>query len=104
MDIRADHVKDLRTRRGWTQSQLAEVADLSLRTIQRVENQGVASNETVSALCAVLEVDREALLRPRPDPGDLARAQGRAGLLVAGALVVGSVLGSTLTAVIMRLW
>ena len=48
--------------KGWTQQQLADVTSLSLRTIQRIENQGVASNETVNALCAVFAVERSEIL------------------------------------------
>ncbi len=55
-------VKNSRSARGWTQQQLAEVAGLSLRTIQRMENQGQASHESCNALCAVLELQREQLL------------------------------------------
>lgn len=55
-------VKNSRIARGWTQQQLAEVAGLSLRTIQRMENQGQASHESCNALCAVLDLQREKLL------------------------------------------
>ncbi len=66
MMINAELVRDHRVKRGWTQQQLAEVADLSLRTVQRIENQGAASNESVSALSAVLELPREDLLVQAP--------------------------------------
>ena len=52
MDISSEKVREARMARGWTQQQLAEIANLSLRTVQRVETQSVASNETVSALSA----------------------------------------------------
>jgi len=54
VEISAEIVRQERQRRGWTQQHLAEIADLSLRTVQRVENEGLASNESVSALCAAL--------------------------------------------------
>ena len=63
--------------RGWTQQQLAEIANFSLRTVQRVETQSVASNETVSALSAVLEIPRTELMTLSPNqPGaDRGRAK-----------------------------
>ncbi|RTE86744.1 MULTISPECIES: helix-turn-helix domain-containing protein [Gammaproteobacteria] len=62
MQIDVHTVKSSRTQKGWTQQQLAEVAGLSLRTVQRVESQGQGSIETCNALCAVLELEREQLL------------------------------------------
>lgn len=78
MDIQAEQVRYLRAQKGWTQQHLAEACAVSLRTIQRVEKDGNAANETVSALCAVFEVDREELLVvPRAQPGELKPAQMR---------------------------
>ena len=64
MQLDKNHIRELRTSRGWTQQQLADVTGLSLRTIQRVELQGNASMETLNALCATLEVERQALNAP----------------------------------------
>ena len=64
MQLNQTIIKQLRTDKGWTQQQLADVASLSLRTVQRIEKQGVASNETVNALCAVFEINRGAILTP----------------------------------------
>lgn len=47
MDVSSEKVREARLARGWTQQQLAEIANLSLRTVQRVENQSVGSQETV---------------------------------------------------------
>ncbi len=63
MIINITAVKTGRLNKGWTQQQLADVAALSLRTIQRVESQGQASMETCNALCSVLEIDRRHLLQ-----------------------------------------
>lgn len=68
MEISSECVRQARLKRGWTQQQLAEIADLSLRTVQRVENQSVASNETVSALSAVLEIPQGATFQGVPGP------------------------------------
>lgn len=55
-------IRQLRTEKGWTQQHLADICAVSLRTIQRVEVQGIASLETSKALAAAFEVDRESLL------------------------------------------
>lgn len=57
-------LKKLRTDKGWTQQQLADIAGLSLRTVSRTENQGLASNETVNALCAIYTIERDQILTP----------------------------------------
>ena len=103
MDVSSEKVRQTRMARGWTQQQLAEVADLSLRTVQRVENQSVASNETVSALCAVLEIPRSELLTQDPSRPEHQAAQRRMGMLVPIAGMVGAALGSGITVLLMRL-
>ncbi len=50
-------VRKLRLRNGWSQDQLAELTDVSVRTIQRVERGHKPSLETAKALAAVFEVD-----------------------------------------------
>jgi len=50
-------VRKLRLRKGWSQDQLAELADVSVRTIQRIERGHPPSLETAKALAAVFEVD-----------------------------------------------
>jgi len=50
-------VRKLRLKRGWTQSQLAEMADVTTRTIQRIEHGKKPSLETSKALASVFEVD-----------------------------------------------
>ena len=45
-----------------TQQSLADACGLSLRTIQRVEKEGVASRETMMSLCAVFEVKQSSLI------------------------------------------
>jgi transcriptional regulator with XRE-family HTH domain len=51
-----DKVKSLRLARAWSQEQLAELASLSVRTVQRIENGEQASLETLSALAAAFDV------------------------------------------------
>ncbi len=50
-------VRKLRLRNGWSQDQLAELTDVSVRTIQRIERGHKPSLETAKALAAVFEVD-----------------------------------------------
>ena len=50
-------IRKLRLQRGWTQSQLAEMAGVTSRTIQRIERGQRPSLETCKALAAVFEVN-----------------------------------------------
>lgn len=102
MDIRGELIRQLRLERGWTQQQLAELADLSLRTVQRVENQNTASNETVSALSAVLERPREELLSLPLSADRLARIERRVAWVLPAATGAGTLLGSLGTWALMR--
>lgn len=64
MKIHSALVRQLREQRAWSQEHLAEVAGLSLRTVQRVEGDGSASAETRMALAAALDIDVSALSLP----------------------------------------
>jgi transcriptional regulator with XRE-family HTH domain len=63
MRINVDVVKAARLKRAWSQEQLAAAAGLGVRTIQRVETNGIASNETIKCLAAVFECSTEDLIR-----------------------------------------
>ncbi|MBY5992542.1 helix-turn-helix domain-containing protein [Ferrimonas balearica] len=63
MKIDAGVIKAARQRRAWTQQQLAQVCNLSHRTVQRIEKSGVASAESVAALSAALELDKASFVR-----------------------------------------
>ncbi len=56
MKINSSLLKTLRAEKNWSQEQLAEACMLSLRTIQRLENGGNASIESVRALAAVFDI------------------------------------------------
>ena len=62
MLVDAKKLKQLRMSRNWTQQHLADVCGVSMRTIQRVEKDGVASNETIGAYAAIFEIDVQTLL------------------------------------------
>ncbi len=66
MDISAPAVKQQRTQRAWTQQHLADACGVSLRTIQRVERYGTASNETLMSLAAVFEIEHKSLIVEAP--------------------------------------
>jgi len=56
-------IKKYRQDHLWSQSQLALVSNLSLRTIQRIEKTGVASLESAAALASVFETKMEVLMQ-----------------------------------------
>jgi transcriptional regulator with XRE-family HTH domain len=64
MKLSAKTIKRMRAERAWSQEQLAEIADVSLRTIQRVESDGSASRETRMALAAAFDIDIRDLAEP----------------------------------------
>ena len=55
-------IRKLRIRRGWTQEQLAEIAGVSTRSIQRAERGSAASLETLRALAGAFEIEIAELL------------------------------------------
>ena len=64
MRVNASLIKQLRSDRSWTQQHLADACGVSLRTIQRVERYGTASNETLMALASVFEVEINEIQEP----------------------------------------
>lgn len=50
-------LRKLRLQKGWSQEQVAEMTELSVRTVQRLERGGQASLESAKALAAVFQVD-----------------------------------------------
>ncbi|MBE2224960.1 MAG: DUF805 domain-containing protein [Anaerolineae bacterium] len=64
MIINSELVKKLRAAKPWSQEQLSEACGLDLRTIQRIENKGKASIESVRALATVFEIDPHELMVP----------------------------------------
>lgn len=56
MQIDAKVIRDERSKRAWSQEHLAAAAGLGLRTVQRIEATGTASNESIIALAAVFSI------------------------------------------------
>lgn len=52
-----EKVKEYRLRNAWSQEQLAELASLSVRTVQRIEKGHKPGLETLSALASVFNVE-----------------------------------------------
>lgn len=63
MEIYSRKVKQLRKLNNWSQQHLADACDVNLRTIQRVENLGVASHETVMAICVAFDIEHSKIVR-----------------------------------------
>ena len=57
----AKKIKRWREERHWSQEHLAEIAGISPRTMQRIENGEKASTDSLKALAAVFDVDVAAL-------------------------------------------
>lgn len=64
MDVNAKKIKELRTTKGWTQQHLADACAISLRTVQRVERYGNASQDTLLGLSSVFEIPQSELIAP----------------------------------------
>ncbi|GAB5490174.1 MAG: hypothetical protein Phog2KO_03890 [Phototrophicaceae bacterium] len=62
MKIKSDLVRTLRTNRGWSQEKLSEECGLSLRTIQRLENGGNASIDSIRAVAFIFGLEPNELI------------------------------------------
>jgi DNA-binding XRE family transcriptional regulator len=104
VEVSADLIKQMRQERGWTQQHLADACSVNLRTIQRVEKQGQAANETVLALSAVFDVERARLsVIPVVDATQLEVVTYRNPMMfIMVALLTGILLGGGLTYLILR--
>ena len=60
-------IRKLREERGWSQEQLSELSDLSVRTIQRIEGGHKPSMETLRALAAAFDTDVASLTTQAAD-------------------------------------
>ena len=64
MRLNRRFILDLRKQRSWSQDELANVAGLNLRTVQRIERNGSASLQSRRALAAAFDLDPSALDEP----------------------------------------
>lgn len=79
MEMKLDRIliKSERQKRAWSQEHLADASGLGLRTIQRIERNGVASYESIRALAAVFSLRIEDLTAT-PDKKQQGINMGRA--------------------------
>ena len=56
MNINRDLVRELRLNKSWSQEKLADEAGVSLRTVQRIEADGVASHRSCRAIAGALGI------------------------------------------------
>ena len=92
MHVDPQVVRAERRKRAWSQEHLAHASGLGLRTIQRIEASGVASNESASALAAVLSLPLSQLAVPATGRKESVREVGsRSGILGLGAAAVAGV-------------
>lgn len=54
--VTLNRLKQFRKQKGWTQERLASIADVSLRTVQRIEGGKPASPDTAMALAAAFDM------------------------------------------------
>ena len=67
VDPDSEKIKSLRVRRAWSQEQIADIAGVSHRTIQRIEAGSKASFESLRAIAAAFDLDvNEILEKPQP--------------------------------------
>jgi DNA-binding XRE family transcriptional regulator len=95
-------IKELRIKHSYSQEKLAEVVGVNLRTIQRIETNGVAALSTRGALAKALGVEPEDLDVPQAStaaapPGERVGQWPRWSLLMLSAILV--VLGGTVLAI-----
>lgn len=62
MQLNVQKLKQLRESKAWSQAQLADVAGISLRTVQRIEKSGVASSESVMSICSAYDIQTNDLI------------------------------------------
>ena len=107
----------LRLEKGWSQEQLAEICDLSVRTIQRIERGQQPSLESLKALASVFETEITDLTREAgmADQADISGEEERAIVyvrdikgfythLIIYVIVVGSLLALNLVRSSSHLW
>jgi len=76
--INAELIKELRKQRSWSQDQLASIAGLSLRTVQRIEKDGICSLDSSQTIASAFELNAAALqIDMTKERGDRGVRKGR---------------------------
>jgi transcriptional regulator with XRE-family HTH domain len=76
MRVNAKLVAALRKKKSWSQDELATASGLNLRTIQRIESDGLASHQSRKALAAAFDMEAGAL--DIPEEPEMARYEYKA--------------------------
>ncbi|MDF3013101.1 MAG: hypothetical protein K0Q78_1305 [Cellvibrio sp.] len=92
MKINKEILRRERELRAWTQSHLAEVADVSMRTVQRIERTGDTSMESASALAAALGVDLAVLMETSVAMDDVTHTKSPSYKIWSLLALIGSIL------------
>lgn len=79
VQVNGQLIKQLRIKHSYSQEKLAEIVGVNLRTIQRIETNGVASLSTRGALANALGVKPEELDVPGPSTAGAEPVGRRAG-------------------------
>lgn len=82
MRVNLKFVKQQRKDRLWSQEQLAEITNLSPRTIQRIESTGNASDESIKSLVAAFECEVEQLVLSENYESDVSYSNTQLGLYI----------------------
>jgi transcriptional regulator with XRE-family HTH domain len=94
MKVSPSNVRRLRAERGWSQEQLAIASGLSLRTVQRVEAEGIASMGTVVSLAATYGIQVVDLQESESAPTGL-QATNHKALFLGLAVITVAALGES---------
>lgn len=97
MKINSKLIVKLRKEKGWSQQHLSLVSGVSLRTVQRVENEGNTSVETIKSLASAFETDFNNLILKVPQPNRLFK-KAKLSFAALVSLAISVVLTSTTTA------
>jgi transcriptional regulator with XRE-family HTH domain len=108
MQIDSQRIRTERAKRAWSQEHLAQVTSLGLRTVQRIETSGVASNESATAIASAFEVPLSELMILAPQASGKGPLRSllakRLWILVAVAPVVHVVSPPRLTFLVVAIW
>ena len=64
MEINKSNIVALRNLQGWSQEDLAAAAELSVRTVQRMETDGQGSQDSAKAIASAFDVKLEKIFEP----------------------------------------
>lgn len=77
--IHSARIIELRKAKAWSQQYLSDVAGLSLRTVQRIENHGAGSNDSLKAIAMAFDLTPADLMQPRA-PKEVANVSNRSNM------------------------